>query len=59
MPILEWKWEYFTIDFVTYFPRSQKRNGVIWLIVDRMAKFVNFISSRKVDSVDWFAALCC
>jgi len=36
LPILEWKWEHITMDFVTALPHSQKGNNAIWVVVDRL-----------------------
>lgn len=34
LPILQWKWEHITMDFVTSLPRSSQSHDVIWLVVD-------------------------
>jgi len=43
LPILEWKWEHITMDFVTALPRSLKGNNAVWVIVDRLTKSEHFI----------------
>ena len=46
LPILEWKWEHITMDFVTALPRSQKGNNTVWVIVNRLTKSAHFIPFR-------------
>ena len=45
LSILERKWEYITMDFVTIFLRTLKGNNAIWLIVDRLTKSAYFFSN--------------
>jgi len=42
LPILEWKWEYVTIDFVTTLPHSLKVNNVVWVIIDHLTNSIHF-----------------
>lgn len=46
LPISEWKWELITMDFVSGFPRTQRGNEAIWVIVDRLTKFAHFLPIR-------------
>jgi len=41
--IPEWKWEMITMYFVSGLPREEKRNDVIWVIVDCLTKSVLFL----------------
>jgi hypothetical protein len=43
LPILEWKWEEVTMDFVTGLPLSQTKKDAIWVVVDRLTKSAHFI----------------
>jgi hypothetical protein len=42
-PILEWKWEVVTMDFITKFPRTRKQHDSIMVVVDKLTKVVHFI----------------
>ena len=37
-PIVEWKWEHVTMDFVSVLPRTPQSNDCIWVFVDRLTK---------------------
>ncbi|KAA3466174.1 reverse transcriptase [Gossypium australe] len=41
--IPEWKWERFTMDFVSGLPLSPKKKDAIWVIIDRLKKSAHFI----------------
>ena len=47
LPILEWKWEHITMDFVVGLPRAQGGYDVIWVIVDRLTKSAHFLAIRN------------
>ena len=49
LEVAEWKWEHVTMDFVTHFPRTQQRHDAVWVIVDRLKKFVTPRSRGFVD----------
>jgi hypothetical protein len=42
-PILEWKWEVVTIDFITKLPRIVKQHDSIMVVVDKLTKDAHFI----------------
>jgi hypothetical protein len=42
-PILEWKYEVVTIDFITNMPRTMKQNDSIMVVVDKLTKVAHFI----------------
>ena len=46
LPILEWKWDKITMDFVTSLPKTLRKNDAIWVIVDRLTKSAYFIPIR-------------
>ncbi|KAH0652758.1 hypothetical protein KY289_030436 [Solanum tuberosum] len=48
MPILEWKWEKITMDFVVGLPKSLGKFDSIWVVVDRLTKSTHFIPV-KID----------
>ena len=47
LPILEWKWECMTMDFVFKLPPTVQRHDDIWVVVDRLTKSVNFLFIRE------------
>ena len=49
--ILEWKWEDFTMDFVSRLLKSSEGYNSIWVIVDRMTKSAYFLPVKTTDSV--------
>jgi hypothetical protein len=42
-PILEWKWEVVTIDFIKKLPRIVKQHDSIMVVVDKLTKATHFI----------------
>ena len=57
LPILVWKWDKITMDFVTVLPRTRRQHDAIWVIVDRLTKFVHFLSVSNDDPLDKLAQL--
>jgi hypothetical protein len=43
LPILEWKWEVFTVNFITNFPITVKQHDSMMLMVDKLTKETHFI----------------
>ena len=43
LPILEWKWEVVTMDFITRLPRTNKQHDSIMVVVDKLTKTAHFI----------------
>jgi hypothetical protein len=43
LPILEWKWEVVTIDFITKFPKTTRQHDSIMVVVDKLTKVAHFI----------------
>ena len=43
-PISEWKWEVISLDFITSFPLTQKKNVSIMVLVDTLSKSAPFYS---------------
>ena len=55
LPIPEWKWEHVTMDFVSRLPKALGGQVTIWVIVDRLTKFVHFLpihNNHNVESLD-------
>ena len=42
-PILEWKWEVVTVDFITKLPGKLKQHDSIMVVVDKLTKETHFI----------------
>ena len=55
LPIPAWKWQNITMDFVTKLPRTQKKNDVVWVIVDRLTKSAHFIPFRVGQTTEVLA----
>ena len=47
LPILEWKWEVVTIDFITRLPRSNRRHDSIMVVVDKLTKAAHFVPVKS------------
>jgi hypothetical protein len=43
LPILEWKWEIISMNFITRLPKSTKQNDAIMVVVDKLRKDAHFI----------------
>ena len=54
LPILEWKWEVISMDFITGLLKSKKQNDSIFVVIDNLSKAANFIhvnSTYKVVTI--------
>jgi len=45
------------MDFVSRFPKERKGDDAIWVIVDRLMKFVLFLPIMMIDLVDKLAKI--
>src|SRR4051812_16821369 len=43
LSIPEWKWDRVRMDFITGFPKTQKGNDVIFVVIDRLSKVAHFL----------------
>ena len=57
LPLLEWKWENITMDFVTALLRTPSGHEVVWVIVDRLTKSAHFIPLKVGCSLEKMAQL--
>jgi hypothetical protein len=48
LPILEWKWETISMDFITRLPKSTKQNDAIMVVVDKLSKSAHFVSVKSL-----------
>ena len=51
LPILEWKWDVVTIDFITKTPKTRKKHASIMVVVDKITKVAHFISVNLTHKV--------
>ena len=54
LEVAKWKWEHVTMDFVTHFPRTQRRHDVVWVIVDRLTKSAHFLAVQMAFTLEEF-----
>ena len=57
LPILVWKWEHISMDFVSGLSRTLKGCDAIWVIVDRLTKSVHFLLVKTGYSIERLARL--
>ena len=53
----EWKWDEIGMDFITGFPKSQKGNDAIWVVIDRLSKVAHFLPVRETIRASQLADL--
>ena len=46
IPILEWKWETITMDFITGLPKTRKQHDSIMVVVVKLSKAIRFIPAK-------------
>ena len=51
LPILEWKWEVISLDFITVFPRNKSQHDSIMVVVDEFNESTHFISGKSTYKV--------
>src|SRR3954467_11000388 len=56
-PIPEWKWDKVSMDFITGFPKTQKGNDAIFVVVDRLSKVAHFLPVRESITASQLAEL--
>ena len=57
LPIPEWKWDHITMDFVFGFPLTSRGHIVVWVIVDRLTRFVHFLGMKTMDTTETLSQL--
>ncbi|XP_017972547.1 PREDICTED: uncharacterized protein LOC108661162 [Theobroma cacao] len=55
LPVLEWKWERITMDFVIGFPQTSGGYDSIWVIVDRLTKLAHFLQVKTTYGAAQYA----
>lgn len=51
LPILEWKWETISMDFIIDLPKRRKNNDSIMVVVDKLSKSTHFIPVQSTYRV--------
>ena len=46
-PILEWKWEVISMDFITGLLKRKKQNDSIFVVIDKLLKGAHFIPTKS------------
>jgi hypothetical protein len=49
LPILEWKWEVVTMDFIIGLPKINKKDDSIMVVVDKLMKGAHFIPLKTTQ----------
>ena len=57
LEVVEWKWEHVTMDFVTHFPRTQRRHDTVWVLVDWLTKSAHFLAMQMTFTLEEFYRL--
>src|SRR4051812_25275580 len=57
LPIPEWKWDKVSMDFITGFPKTQKGNNAIFVVIDRLSKVAHFLPVRESITASQLADL--
>jgi hypothetical protein len=57
LPILAYKWEDITMDFISRLPKTSGGYDSIWVIVDRLTKSAHFLSVNITYSVTKYLEL--
>ena len=57
LPIPQWKWDNITMDFISGFPLTQRKQDSDWVIVDRLTKSAHFLPVQLDYSMDRLAEL--
>ena len=52
LPVLEWKWEVISMDFITGFPRTLRQHDCIMVVVDKLTKATHFILVKSTHKTD-------
>ena len=55
--IPEWKWDHVEMDFVIGFPKSQKGNDAILVVIDRLSKVAHFLAVKETITASQLANL--
>jgi hypothetical protein len=51
IPILEWKWEVISMNFITRLPKTKKQNDSIMVVIDKITKYEHFILVKSTHKI--------
>ena len=58
LPIPEWKWDIILLDFIIGLPKTQKKNDLIMVVIDKLSKSAHFIPMKStyktINIVEFF-----
>jgi hypothetical protein len=57
LPILTWKWEDISMDFIVGLPRTTKGFNSIWVIIDQLTKIAHFLPVKTDYPIAIYAQL--
>ena len=57
LELVEWKWEHFTMDFMTPLPQTSRGHDAVWVIVDWLTKSTHFLAMRIISTLEEFGRL--
>lgn len=55
--ILEWKWDFISMDFITGFPRTVRQHDVIMVIMDKLRKLDHLIVVKSTHKAIYIARI--
>ena len=56
-PVLEWKWEVVSLDFITVFPMNWRQHDSIMVVVDKLTKAAHFILVKSMHKTNDIAKI--
>src|SRR3954462_5304885 len=57
LPIPEWKWDKVSMEFITGFPKTQKGNDAIFIVIKQLSKVAHFLPVRESITTSQLADL--
>jgi hypothetical protein len=57
LPILSWKWEDISMDFIVGLPNTSQKHDCIWVIIDRLTKTGHFLPVHTTYSTKKYAEI--
>ena len=51
LPVLEWKWEVISMDFITGLPMTWRQHDFIMVVVDKLTKVTHFIPVKSMHKL--------
>ena len=57
LPVLEWKWEVISMDFIIGLPMTWRQHDSIMVVVDKLMKAAHFIPVKSTHNTDDIAKI--